>query len=277
MKTKHLLLAFISLLALSAKAQKGLALNAEYQPDEATIAISLTNQTDELIKLYNSYNRITSGSFVQFFLKDKKDKEISDYETVFYKGVDYQRIVEISPRSTYTFQYPLKNLYRSSRNISEIHSVEARCFIDYSFPKRKVFEHFFETLTIKTTQDLTIQHMYDSHYQSMGFRFRNNTDREISVRNFASKIDFTILNQKGERLGKRMFPLLLKDTRTAPNVIKIAPKTDVRFTYTIKSISAGIPFQEITTIQAECLAIYDIPANKVSGESTKRTVEFKVK
>ena len=78
------------------------------------------------------------------------------YNTVFGEGVNYQHFVDISPRSSITTKYRLRSLTPSSRNVSEIYSVDASCFIGYSIQGKDVYEYFDKVLTIHTKQDLMI-------------------------------------------------------------------------------------------------------------------------
>lgn len=141
--------------SIRAMAQADITVDASYLPYESTILIHLVNNTDNQMRIYNS-DEGTTGSFIQFSLKDKNGKEISLRTVVYYEGVDYQRIVNISPHSTKTIKYPLKFLCPSSRSVSEIYSIDASCFVNYSIPEQKIFDNIDKVLSIKTKQDLMI-------------------------------------------------------------------------------------------------------------------------
>ena len=156
MKINCLLLVIMTLLSIRAMAQADITVDASYLPSDSTIVIYLVNNTDKPMRIFNNFGGGTSGSMIQFHLKDKTDKEISMYEAVFYEGVDYQRIVDINSNSTKTIKYPLKFLCPSSRNVSEIYSVDANCFIRYSIPEKNISAYLDKVLSIKTKQDLMI-------------------------------------------------------------------------------------------------------------------------
>ena len=146
----------IILLPIGLTAQSDFAISASYLPYENTILIHLVNNTDKPMRIRNNYGGGTSGSHIQFILKDKAGKEISLFEAGFLEGVDYQRFVDISPRSTKTFKYRLRSLTPSRRNVSEIYSVEARCYIRYLISGKNEYDYFDKILTIDTKQDLMI-------------------------------------------------------------------------------------------------------------------------
>ena len=146
----------IVLLPIGLTAQSDFAISATYLPYESTILLHLANNTDKPMRIRNNFGGGTSGSFVVFLLKDKAGKKISEYHAVFGEGVNYQHFVDISPRSTKTIKYPLRSLAPSSRNVSEIYSVDASCFIGYSIQGKDVYEYFDKVLTIHTKQDLMI-------------------------------------------------------------------------------------------------------------------------
>lgn len=135
MKINSLLLVIMTLLSIRAMAQEDITVDASYIPCDSTIVIHLVNNTDNQMRIFNNFGGGTSGSMIQFHLKDKAGKEISMYEAVFYEGVDYQRIVHIHSHSTKTIKYPLKFLCPSSRSVSEIYSIDASCFVNYSIPE----------------------------------------------------------------------------------------------------------------------------------------------
>ena len=156
MKTKSLLLVIMTLLSIRAMAQEDITVDASYLTSDSTIVIHLINNTDTPMRIRNDFGGTSSGSIIELHLKDKANKEISMYQAVFYEGVDYQRIVDINSNSTKTIKYPLKFLCPSSRNVSEIYSVDASCFIDYSIPEQKRFGSLHKVLSIKTKQDTMI-------------------------------------------------------------------------------------------------------------------------
>ena len=88
MKTKHLLLAMLMLFPIGITAQSDFAISASYLPYENTILIHLANNTDKPMRIRNNYGGGTSGSHIQFILKDKAGKEISLFEAGFLEGVD---------------------------------------------------------------------------------------------------------------------------------------------------------------------------------------------
>ena len=155
MKTKSLLWVIMTLLSIKTMAQEDITVDASYLTSDSTILIHLVNNTDNQMRIYNS-DEGTTGSFIQFSLKDKNGKEISLRTVVYYEGVDYQRIVNISPHSTKTIKYPLKFLCPSSRSVSEIYSIDDSCFVNYSIPEQKRFDNIDKVLSIKTKQDLMI-------------------------------------------------------------------------------------------------------------------------
>ena len=146
----------MTLLSIRAMAQADITVDASYLPSDSTIVIYLVNNTDKPMRIFNNFGGGTSGSMIQFHLKDKTDKEISMYEAVFYEGVDYQHFVDINPHSTKTIKYPLKFFCPSSRSVSEIYSVDASCFVNYSIPEQKIFDNIDKVLSIKTKQDLML-------------------------------------------------------------------------------------------------------------------------
>lgn len=154
MKTRNLLIALIGFFPASIMAQSDFVIEAVYLSCDSTIFIHLVNNTDKPMRIRNSFLDIGSGSHVQFILKDKAGKEITVYDAVFYEGVNYQRFVDISPRSSKTIRYPLQFLVPSSRNVSEIYSVDASCFISYSIPEKNIYENIHKVLTINAKQDL---------------------------------------------------------------------------------------------------------------------------
>ncbi len=131
-------------------AQEDITVDASYLTSDSTIVIHLINNTDTPMRIRNDFGGTSSGSIIELHLKDKANKEISMYQAVFYEGVDYQRIVDINSHSTKTIKYPLKFLCPSSRNVSEIYSVDANYFIRYSIPEKNIYNRFNKVLSIKT-------------------------------------------------------------------------------------------------------------------------------
>ena len=277
MKTKHLLLAMLMLFPIGITAQSDFAISASYLPYENTILIHLANNTDKPMRIRNNYGGGTSGSHIQFILKDKAGKEISLFEAGFLEGVDYQRFVDISPRSTKTIKYRLRSLTPSSYDVSEVYSVEARCYIHYLISGKNKYDFFDKVLTINTKQDLMIYPGYDSHAKNMIITLSNASDHEISVRNPTSAVKFELLNQQGVKFATRSYPFIIKGTG-APDVIKIAPKSQVRLDYSFSQIAAGIadPAQ-VASVEAHFSAYYDIPAKNVTNAFSGRTYTFKIK
>ena len=267
----------IILLPIGLKAQSDFTISATYLPYESTILLHLANNTDKPMRIRNNFGGGTSGSFVVFLLKDKAGKKISEYHAVFGEGVNYQHFVDISPRSTKTIKYPLRSLAPSSRNVSEIYSVDASCFIGYSIQGKDVYEYFDKVLTIHTKQDLMIYPGYDSYAKNMIITLSNASDHEISVRNPSSAVKFELLNQQGIKFATRSYPFIIKGTG-APDVIKIAPKSQVRLDYSFSQIAAGIadPAQ-VASVEAHFSAYYDIPAKNVTNAFSGRTYTFKIK
>ena len=277
MKIKNLLLIIIVLLPMGLMAQPEIILGATYLPYENTILIHVVNSTDKSIRIRNSYGA-SSGSLIQFSLMDKAGKRISLYDAVFYEGIDYQRFVSINPRSTKTFRFPLKYMCPSSHSLADVYSVDASCFINYSIPEEERFEFIHKVLPIKTKQDLMIHSMYDSHNQNMMIVLYNTSDYEIAVRNSGTAIKFGFLDQQGTRLATRNYPFRLQESGSVLNIIKVAPRSEVRLTYLFSYISNGLAEQSrVTTIEASCSALYDIPSQNITNKSSSRIVTFKIK
>ena len=277
MKTKHLLLAMLMLFPIGITAQSDFAISASYLPYENTILIHLVNNTDKPMRIRNNYGGGTSGSHIQFILKDKAGKEISLFEAGFLEGVDYQRFVDISPRSTKTIKYRLRSLTPSSYDVSEVYSVEARCYIHYLISGKNKYDFFDKVLTINTKQDLMIYPGYDSHAKNMIITLSNASDHEISVRNPTSAVKFELLNQQGVKFATRSYPFIIKGTG-APDVIKIAPKSQVRLDYSFSQIAAGVADpSQVASVEAHFSAYYDIPAKNVTNALSGRTYTFKIK
>lgn len=277
MKTKNVLLAIILLLPIGLVAQPNFSISADYSPYEYTIFIHLVNNTDKPMRIRNSFLDIGSGSHVQFILKDKAGKEITVYDAVFYEGVNYQRFVDISPRSSKTIRYPLQFLVPSSRNVSEIYSVDASCFISYSIPEKNIYENIHKVLTINTKQDLMIYPGYDRYAKRMIITLNNASDHEISVRNPSSAVKFELLNQQGAKFATRSYPFIIKGSG-APSVIKIAPKSSVILEYSFSQIAAGLADpSQVISVEAHFSAYYDIPAKNVTNAFSGRTYTFDAK
>lgn len=277
MKIKSLLFVIIALLPVGLMAQSDIILGATYLPYESAILIHVVNSTNKSMRIRNSYGA-SSGSLIQFHLKDKAGKEISLYDVIFYEGIDYQRFVSISPRSTKTFRFLLKDLCPSNHSPADVYSVDASCFINYSIPEEERFEFIHKVLPIKTKQYLMIHSMYDSHNQDMMIVLYNTSDYEIAVRNSGTAIKFNFLDQQGTRLATRNFPFRLRGSGSVPNIIKVAPHSEVRLTYLFSYISNGLAEQSrVTTIEANCSALYDIPSQNITNKSSSRIIPFKIK
>lgn len=95
MKINSLLFVIVALLPMGLMAQSDITLGATYLPYESTILIHVVNSANKSMRIRNSYGA-SSGSLIQFHLKDKAGKEISLYDAVFYEGIDYQRFVSIN-------------------------------------------------------------------------------------------------------------------------------------------------------------------------------------
>ncbi|MFA5229059.1 MAG: hypothetical protein WC446_04860 [Candidatus Paceibacterota bacterium] len=277
MKIKYLLVALLTLFPVGLTAQSDFDICADYLPFESAILLHLVNNTDKPMRIRNNYGGGTSGSYVQFILKDKAGKEITVYNAVFFEGVNYQPFIDINPRSSKTIRYPLKSLATSSRNVGEIYSVEASCFISYLIQGKDAYEYFHKVLTIHTKQDLMIYPGYDSYAKNMIINLSNASDHEISVRNPTSAVKFELLNQQGVKFATRSYPFIIKGTG-APSVIKIAPKSSVRLDYSFSQIAAGVadPAQ-VASVEAHFSAYYDIPAKNVTNALSVRTYIFNAK
>ncbi|SEA08919.1 hypothetical protein SAMN05216365_10223 [Porphyromonadaceae bacterium NLAE-zl-C104] len=277
MKTRNLLIALIGFFPASIMAQSDFVIEAVYLSCDSTIFIHLVNNTDKPMRIRNSFLDIGSGSHVQFILKDKAGKEITVYDAVFYEGVNYQRFVDISPRSSKTIRYPLQFLVPSSRNVSEIYSVDASCFISYSIPEKNIYENIHKVLTINTKQDLMIYPGYDRYAKRMIITLNNASDHEISVRNPSSAVKFELLNQQGAKFATRSYPFIIKGSG-APSVIKIAPKSSVILEYSFSQIAAGLADpSQVISVEAHFSAYYDIPAKNVTNAFSGRTYTFDAK
>lgn len=277
MKIENLLIALIGFFPASIIAQSDFDISATYSPYEYMVYIHLVNNTDKPMQIRNRFGDTGSGSFVQFFLKDKTGKEITVYDAGFLEGVNYQRFVDISPRSSKTIKYPLRALCPSSRNVSDVYSVDASCFISYYIQGRDAFEYFHKVLSINTKQDLMIYSGYDSYAKNMIITLKNTSDHEISVRNPTSAVKFELLNQQGVKFATRSYPFLIKGSG-APNIIKIAPKSEVRLDYSFSQFAAGIADpSQVASVEAHFSAYYDIPAKNVTNAFSGRTYTFNAK
>ena len=219
-------------------AQSDFDISSSYLPYENKILLHLANNADKPMRVRNNWGGGTSGSHVQFLLKDKAGKEITVYTAVFLEGVDYQRFVDIAPHSSKTIKYPLRALTPSGRDLSDVHTVEARCFISYFIPEKNIYDRFHKILSINTKLDLMIGPGYDSHAQNVIVFLSHTSNHEISVRNPSSAVKFELLNQQGEKFATRSYPFTIKDVGVPP-VIKIAPKSHVRLDYGFSLFSAG--------------------------------------
>ena len=201
MKINSLLLVIMTLLSIRAMAQEDITVDASYIPCDSTIVIHLVNNTDNQMRIFNNFGGGTSGSMIQFHLKDKAGKEISMYEAVFYEGVDYQRIVDINSHSTKTIKYPLKFLCPSSRNVSEIYSVDANYFIRYSIPEKNISAYLDKVLSIKTKLD-TIIYRDENKQFIIGQSIKAMTQADIAVDAFYLPCDSTIVIHLGNNTDK---------------------------------------------------------------------------
>jgi len=277
MKTKYLLLAILALLPAGLTAQSDFSISSTYLPYEDMILLHLVNNTDKPMRIRNNFGGGTSGSYVVFLLKDQAGKEISLFEAGFLEGVNYQHFVNIDPRSVKTIKYRLRSLTPSRRNVSEVYSVEARCYIRYLISGKNEYDYFDKILTIDTKQDLMIYPGYDSHAKNMIITLSNASDHEISVRNPTSAVKFELLNQQGVKFATRSYPFIIKGTG-APDVIKIAPKSQVRLDYSFSQIAAGVADpSQVASVEAHFSAYYDIPAKNVTNAFSGRTYTFKIK
>ena len=267
----------VVLLPIGLTAQSDFDISSSYLPYENMILLHLANNTDKPMRVRNNWGGGTSGSFVQFILKDKAGKEISVYDAVFGEGVNYQRFVDIDPHSSKTIKYPLRALTPSSRDLSEVNTVEANCFISYFIPEKNIYDRFDKVLTIHTKQDLMIYPGYDSYAKNMIITLSNTSDHEISVRNPPSSVKFELLNQQGAKFATRSYPFIIKGTG-APSVIKIAPKSSVRLDYSFSQIAAGVADpSQVASVEAHFSAYYDIPAKNVTNALSVRTYTFNAK
>ena len=276
MKTKNLLLAVLMLLPVGLTAQSDFDISSTYLPYESTILIHLVNNTDKPMRVRNDWGGVGSGSIVQFILKDNVGKEITVYDAGFLEGVDYQRFVDISPRSSKTIKYRLRALTPSSRDVSEVYSVDASCFISYLIPEKNILAHFHKVLTINTTQDLMIGPGYDSHAQNMIIYLKNTSDYEMKIRNSGSAVKLGLLNQEGTEFATNSFSFLIKGTG-APDVIRIAPNSEVRLDYDLSQLSAGLADPSQVSVEVKFSAYYDIPAKNIANAFSGRTYKFKLK
>jgi hypothetical protein len=191
----------MTLLSIRAMAQEDITVDASYIPCDSTIVIHLVNNTDNQMRIFNNFGGGTSGSMIPFHLKDKAGKEISMYEAVFYEGVDYQRIVDINSHSTKTIKYPLKFLCPSSRNVSEIYSVDANYFIRYSIPEKNISAYLDKVLSIKTKLD-TIIYRDENKQFIIGQSIKAMTQADITVDAFYLPCDSTIVIHLGNNTDK---------------------------------------------------------------------------
>lgn len=276
MKTKYLLLAILTLLPVGLTAQSDFSISSTYLPNESMILLHLVNNTDKPMRIRNRFLDTGSGSFVQFHLKDKAGKEISVYDAVFGEGVNYQHFVDINPRSAKTIKYPLRSLTPSSRDVSEVYSVDASCFIRYLISGKNEYDYFDKILTIDTKQDLMIDPGYDSHAQNMIVFLKNTSDYEMKIRNSGSAVKLGLLSQEGTEFATNSYSFLIKGTG-APDVIRIAPNSEVRLDYDLSQLSAGLADPSQVSVEVKFSAYYDIPAKNIANAFSGRTYKFKIK
>ena len=276
MKTRNILLVIIILLPIGLTAQSDFAISATYSPYEYTIFIHLVNNTDKPMRIRNSFLDTGSGSIVQFHLKDKAGKEISVYDAVFGEGVNYQHFVDINPRSAKTIKFLLQFMVPSSRDVSEVYSVEASCFIRYLISEKNEYDYFDKILTINTKQDLMIGPRYDTYAQNMIIYLKNTSDYEMKIRNSGSAVKLGLLNQEGTEFATNSYSFLIKGTG-APDVIRIAPNSEVRLDYDLSQLSAGLADPSQVSVEVKFSAYYDIPAKNIAKAFSGRTYKFKLK
>ncbi|MBV3636064.1 hypothetical protein [Bacteroides cellulosilyticus] len=275
MKMKNLLFVIIALLPMGLMAQPDITLAANYSPYESTILIHVVNNTDKPMRIRNSYGA-SSGSLIQFRLKDKVGKEISLYDAIFYEGVKYQRFVQINSHSAKTFRFPLKYLCPSNRISSDIYSVDASCFINYSIPEEEKHEFVHKVLAIKTKQDLMIYSGYDSYNQNIMITLRNESDYEMTVYNSSAAVQFIFLNQQGIKLGTKTSSLSYSGN--IPSTIKIAPHSSKVLSCSfVNMIKGWLNESDIAAVEMNCKMIYDIPDQKITNKSSQKIYTIKIK
>ena len=297
MKINSLLLVIMTLLSIRAMAQADITVDASYIPCDNTIVIHLVNNTDNQMRIYNS-NEVTSWSIIQFSLKDKVGKEISLRDAVFYEGVDYQRIVNINPHSTKTTKYPLKFLCPSSRNVSEIYSVDASCFIDYSIPEQKRFGSLHKVLSIKTKQDtmiyrddirdenkqfiigqsiramaqadITVDASYIQCDSTIVIQLVNNTDKPMRIfNNFGggtsgSMIQFHLKDKTDKDIS--MYEAVFYEGVDYQRIVDINSNSTKTIKYPLKFLCpSSRNVSEIYSVDANCFIRYSIPEKNISA------------
>lgn len=275
MKINSLLFVIVALLPMGLMAQSDITLGATYLPYESTILIHVVNSANKSMRIRNSYGA-SSGSLIQFHLKDKAGKEISLYDAVFYEGIDYQRFVSINPRSTKTFRFLLRHLCPSNHSPADVYSVDASCFINYSIPEEERFEFIHKVLPIKTKQDLMIYSGYDSYNKNIMITLLNESGYEMTVHNSSAVVQFVFLDQKGLKLGTRTSSLSYSGS--IPSSIKIAPHSSKVLSCSfVNMIKGELDESDIMAVEMNCRLTYDIPDQKVTNKSSQRTYTIKIK
>ena len=304
MKINSLLLVIMTLLSIRAMAQADITVDASYIPCDNTIVIHLVNNTDNQMRIYNS-NEVTSWSIIQFSLKDKVGKEISLRDAVFYEGVDYQRIVNINPHSTKTTKYPLKFLCPSSRNVSEIYSVDANYFIRYSIPEKNISAYLDKVLSIKTkldtiiyrdenkqfiigqsikamTQaDITVDAFYLPSDSTIVIHLGNNTDKLIRIRNdyggtsSGSIIELHLKDKANKEIS--MYQAVFYEGVDYQHFVDINPHSTKTIKYPLKFFCpSSRSVSEIYSVDASCFIDYIIPEQEKIG-SLHKVLSIKTK
>ena len=298
MKINSLLLVIMTLLSIRAMAQEDITVDASYIPCDSTIVIHLVNNTDNQMRIFNNFGGGTSGSMIQFHLKDKAGKEISMYEAVFYEGVDYQRIVDINSHSTKTIKYPLKFLCPSSRNVSEIYSVDANYFIRYSIPEKNISAYLDKVLSIKTkldtiiyrdenkqfiigqsikamTQaDITVDAFYLPCDSTIVIHLGNNTDKLIRIRNdyggtsSGSIIELHLKDKANKEIS--MYQAVFYEGVDYQHFVDINPHSTKTIKYPLKFFCpSSRSVSEIYSVDASCFIDYIIPEQEKIGSLHK--------
>ena len=294
MKINSLLLVIMTLLSIRAMAQEDITVDASYIPCDSTIVIHLVNNTDNQMRIFNNFGGGTSGSMIQFHLKDKAGKEISMYEAVFYEGVDYQRIVDINSHSTKTIKYPLKFLCPSSRNVSEIYSVDANYFIRYSIPEKNISAYLDKVLSIKTKldtiiyrdenkqfiigqsiramaqADITVDASYIQCDSTIVIQLVNNTDKPMRIfNNFGggtsgSMIQFHLKDKAGKEIS--MYEAVFYEGVDYQRIVDINSHSTKTIKYPLKFLCpSSRNVSEIYSVDANCFIRYSIPEKNISA------------
>ncbi len=298
----------MTLLSIRAMAQADITVSASYLPCDSIILIHLANNTDNQMLIYNS-DEGTTGSFIQFSLKDKNGKEISLRTVVYYEGVDYQRIVNIDPHSTKTIKYPLRFLYPSSRSVSEIYSVDASCFVNYSIPEQKRFDNTDKVLSIKTKQnmiiyrddirdenkqfiigqsikamtqaDITVDAFYLPCDSTIVIHLGNNTDKLIRIRNdyggtsSGSIIELHLKDKANKEIS--MYQAVFYEGVDYQHFVDINPHSTKTIKYPLKFFCpSSRSVSEIYSVDASCFIDYIIPEQEKIG-SLHKVLSIKTK